>query len=81
VVAVLNEPGIFLVQLGFVRSFLWRALMSVYLGVMVQTLHKTKTKTTILVIVLAFLAVTYLVPTLSDNLALGRYLTIHYTCS
>jgi hypothetical protein len=64
VVAVSNEPGIFLVQLGFVRSFLWRALMSVYLGVMVQTLHKTKTKTTILVIVLAFLAVTYLVPTL-----------------
>ena len=64
VVAVSNEPGTFLVQLGFVRSFLWRALMSVYLGVMVQTLHRTKTIVTILVIVLAFLAVTYLVPTL-----------------
>lgn len=64
VAAVLNEPGAFLVQLGLVRNFVWRALMSIYLGVAVQALHKTKTITTLLVMLLAYLSVTNLVPVL-----------------
>ncbi len=64
VAAVKEGPGTYLVQLILVRGIIWRLLTSVYLGLCVYFLHSTSRKASLLVMVISYLAVTNLVPTL-----------------
>lgn len=64
VAAVVDDPGTYLAQLGLAKNFGWRFLTSIYLGLAVYTLHKTRVLSAILIMVLAYLALTNLVPVL-----------------
>ncbi len=64
VAAVKEGSGTYLAQLILVRGIVWRVLTSAYLGLCVYFLHATSRKVSLLVMVLSYLAVTNLVPTL-----------------
>ncbi|MEM4189942.1 MAG: hypothetical protein QXQ70_02685 [Candidatus Caldarchaeum sp.] len=64
VAAVRGEPGAFLVQLSLFRNVAWKALTSVYLGFCVSALHATSKKTSFLIMLVSYLVLTNLVPTL-----------------
>jgi len=64
VAVVKGGLGDVLIQLALARNILWRILLSVYLGLCVKTLHSTSKKASLLIMIVSYLAVSNLVPTI-----------------